>query len=278
MPRSIDGTDTALLAEGASVLIALSATANVVMQLSRPEIGHAVRDSVVTEGNLFTAPARRRRTTAGYLAVAMLGTAAERAAFRRATNRSHARVPGAFDPQLQLWVGACLFRAVEDARELVHGPLRGAEREQFYREGVVLAGVLQMPAELWPPDRDAFEELWREALSRARIDASMRAYLIRIVRLEYLGVRVPRSVVRLREWLVAGYLPPELRTQLGLSWTSRDARRFARFNAAVAAGVRRLPARHRAWPLTRALADVRARLADGRDLFADESASGSRAG
>ena len=58
----IDWLDTSLLAQGASIFTALSGTANVIMQLSRPEIGYAVKDSVVTEGNLFTNPRRRRRT------------------------------------------------------------------------------------------------------------------------------------------------------------------------------------------------------------------------
>src|SRR5690242_19452599 len=106
----LDHLDTSLLAQGASIFVALSGTANVVMQLSRPEVGYGVKDSVVTEGSLFGNPSRRRRTTAAFLAVAVFGTAAERAAFRNAVNGSHARVrnpPGtepaysAFDPALQ---------------------------------------------------------------------------------------------------------------------------------------------------------------------------------
>src|SRR3954447_18008679 len=132
-----DGLDTSLLAQGASVFTAPSGTANVIMQLSRPEIGYAVKDSVVTEGNLFTNPRRRQRTTVAFLAVAVLGTAEERATFRRATNRSHAPVrsaPGApltwsaFDPALQLWVAAWIYRGFEESRAFVHGPLHGDER------------------------------------------------------------------------------------------------------------------------------------------------------
>jgi uncharacterized protein (DUF2236 family) len=267
----VDRIDTSLLRQGASLFTALSGTANVIMQLSRPEIGYAVRDSVVTEGNLFASPRRRQRTTVGYLAVAVLGTPEERAAFRQATNRSHARVPGAFDPDLQRWVAACIYRGFEESRTLLHGPLRGAEREEFYRQGVVFGALLQMDPNLWPGDRDAFEELWRAELARARIDEAIAAYLMRIVHLEYLGRPVPARVRRIREWLAAGHLPEPLRTQLGLEWSAADQRRFDRFNRAVAVGVRRLPERHRAWPLTRALVDVRTRLAAGRDLFAADA-------
>ncbi|MGN6252278.1 MAG: oxygenase MpaB family protein [Marmoricola sp.] len=269
MAHPLDDADTSLLVRGASVFTVLSGTANVVMQLSRPEIGYAVKDSAVTEGNLFTNPSRRRRTTIGYLAVAVLGTSEERAAFRRATTRSHARVPGAFDVDLQRWVGACLYRGFEDSCERLHGPLRGAEREAFYRQGVVLGGLLQMPREAWPADREAFEEYWRDGLAQARIDDTLRAYLMSIVRLEYLGRSVPRPAVRLREWLVAGHLPPELRQQMRLPWSARDQRRFDRLLGAVALAWRRLPPERQAWPLTRSIAHVRARRASGRDLFED---------
>lgn len=262
-----DDLDTSLLAQGASVFTALSGTANVIMQLSRPEIGHAVKDSVVTEGNLFTNPRRRQRTTVGFLAVAVLGTPEERAAFRRAVNRSHARVPNAFDPELQRWVAACIYRGFEESREHVHGPLRGAEREEFYQQGAIFGAMLQMPAELWPPDRDAFEDYWRTGLATTRIDEPMRAYLRRIVRLEYLQRRIPEFVVRARFWLVTGYLPPELREAMGLPWSVRQERRFARFNRAVGVLVRRMPASRRPWPFTRSLDGVRARLAAGEDVF-----------
>lgn len=274
---AIDGLDTSLLAQGASVFTALSGTANVIMQLSRPEVGYAVKDSVVTEGNLFTSPRRRQRTTVAFLAVAVLGTAEERRAFRRATNRSHAQVrsaPGAepayraFDPELQRWVAACIYRGFEESREQVHGPLRGAEREEFYRQGAIFGAMLQMPLDLWPPDRAAFEEYWTGALARTGIDEAMREYLLRVVRLEYLGRRIPAPVVRARTWLATGYLPPELRRAMGLGWSVDQQRRFERFNRGVARVVRLLPARRRAWPFTRSIADVRARLAEGRDLFA----------
>jgi len=258
------------------VFTALSGTANVIMQLSRPEIGYAVKESVVTEGNLFTNPRRRQRTTVAFLAVAVLGTPEERAAFRRATNRSHARVrsaPGAtpaytaFDPELQLWVAACIYRGFEESRELVHGPLRGVDRDEFYRQGMVFGTMLQVPADLWPPDRDAFEDYWRAGLARTSIDEAMRGYLLRVVRLEYLGRRVPRPVVRLREWLAAGYLPPGLRDAMGFSWSVAQQRRFDRFNRALGALVRRLPPARRAWPFTRSIAGVRERMRLGEDVF-----------
>lgn len=275
----LDHLDTSLLAQGASIFTALSGTANVVMQLSRPEIGYGVKDSVVTEGSLFGNPRRRQRTTVGLLAVAVLGTPQERAAYRAAVNGSHARVRSdgagpdspiaysAFDPELQLWVGACIYRGFEEAREYTYGPLRGAEREEFYRQGAIFGGILQMPLEVWPATRDDFEVYWRTGLDRAEIDGAVGAYLHRVIRLEYLGRRIPAPVLRLRSWLVTGYLPAELRPKLGLTWTPRQQRRFVRFNKAVGALVRRLPESRRAWPFTRSIAHLRARTAAGEHVF-----------
>ncbi|MCW2857593.1 MAG: hypothetical protein JWR52_3208 [Marmoricola sp.] len=272
----LDSLDTSLLAQGASIFTALSGTANVVMQLSRPEIGYGVKDSVVTEGSLFGNPRRRQRTTVGLLAVAVLGAPAERAAYRDAVNTSHARVrsaPGAapaysaFDPELQRWVGACIYKGFEEAREYARGPLRGAEREEFYRQGMIFGGMLQMPAHLWPADRDAFETYWRGGLEQARIDDPVRAYLERVIRLEYLGRPVPARLLRLRVWLVSGYLPAELRAQMGLTWTPDQQKKFVRFNRNLGRIVRRLPGRSRNWPFTRSIRDIRSRLASGRDLF-----------
>ncbi len=272
----LDDLDTSLLAQGASIFVALSGTANVVMQLSRPEVGYGVKDSVVTEGSLFGNPARRRRTTLAFLAVAVLGTAAERAAYRNAVNRSHVQVrsaPGstpeytAFDPELQRWVGACLYRGFEASREYVFGPLAGTEREDFYRQGVIFAAMLQMPPELWPPDRDAFEVYWRTELARARIDPAVGAFLHRIIRLEYLDRRVPGPLLGLRAWLVTGYLPPELRAAMGLPWSARRQRRFDRFNRVLGGVVRRQSAERRTRLFAESMADVRARLAAGEDLL-----------
>ena len=272
----LDSLDTSLLAQGASIFTALSGTANVVMQLSRPGVGYGVKDSVVTEGSLFGNPSRRRRTTVAFLAVAVFGTAEERAAYRNAVNGSHARVrnaPGttpeysAFDPELQRWVGACIYKGFEEAREYTFGPLVGAERDEFYRQGAIFGGMLQMPADLWPVDRDAFEVYWRDGLAQARIDPSVGAYLHRVIRLEYLGRRIPGPVLRLRTWLVTGHLPAELRAEMGLSWSARRQRRFVRFHHGLGRIVRRQSPERRTWLFQRSLADVRSRLAAGEDLL-----------
>ena len=117
----------------------LAATANVIMQLARPEVGYGVLEN----SQVMRYPIRRIRSTVTYLSVAFLGTAAERAVCRRQVGRAHAAVRStadspvsysAFDPRLQLWVAACLYRGVADVHALLHGPVDDAAADAVYRE------------------------------------------------------------------------------------------------------------------------------------------------
>lgn len=88
-------------------------------------------------GNLFKHPVKRTRTTLAYLAVAASGDPKVRKAYRRAVGRSHAKVRStpespveynAFDPELQLWVAACLYKGWEDVQRILVTPTRSPNR------------------------------------------------------------------------------------------------------------------------------------------------------
>ncbi|MDN4476346.1 oxygenase MpaB family protein [Demequina sp. SYSU T00192] len=273
--HELDALDTGALREGANWFITLAGTANVIWQLSLPPVAYGVMEST-GPGALFHDPKRRMRTTIGYIAVTMLGSAEDRAAYRAATNRSHAPVrsePGArvpyraFDPELQIWVAACLYRGAEHAYERVRGPLTGDLRETFYRQGMVFGTTLQMPPEAWPATRDDFETWWNAMSERLAMDDAARAYLWRVLRLEYLGREVPAPLIRWRVRMTAGYLGPRFRELMELPWDDDEQRRFDRFNRRMAAFQRAVPRAMREAPLRRPLRDLRTRLAAGRPLF-----------
>lgn len=268
----IDGLSTPLLRRAANPMLMLSAAANVIMQLSRPEIGWAVSTSDAPS-TLFNDPSRRRRTTVGYLAVATHGNAKERAAFRRGVNESHAPVrsdpdsPVAFDamdPATQWWVAACLYQGFEEAYELVHGP---ADREALLAEGVVLGGLLQMPASAWPADRAAFERAWREGVGQVRVDPEVREYLLSVVRMRYLPRPPPDALSDRRVRLTTGFLPPEFREEMRLPWTSVDQRWFTKMTARAAGVVRRLPRSGQEYPFNSSIRGVRKRMSQGRPVM-----------
>src|SRR5271156_4844201 len=121
--------------EGLMGVALLAGPANVVMQLARPGVGYGVMESRVESGRVDRHPIKRARTTFTYLAVAARGTEAQKAAFRRAVNRAHAQVYSmpespvaynAFDPNLQLWVAACLYKGAVDVRRMFIGEMDDA--------------------------------------------------------------------------------------------------------------------------------------------------------
>jgi uncharacterized protein (DUF2236 family) len=184
--------------------------ANVIMQLARPGVGYGVMESRVESGRIDLHPIKRARTTFTYLAVAMAGTDVQKEAFRRAVNHAHAQVYSlpdspveynAFDPDLQLWVAACLYKGGVDFYRMFIGELDEQDADRHYREAEVLGTTLQVPAELWPPDRAAFDRYWQQQLDKVHIDDSVREYLYPIAVGRIQGVPLPAVVRRQPEKL-----------------------------------------------------------------------------
>ncbi|MEV0701997.1 oxygenase MpaB family protein [Saccharopolyspora sp. NPDC050389] len=253
----------------------LAGNANVIMQLARAGVGHGVVESRVEGGQLFRHPVKRTRTTLAYLVVAAMGTEREKTLFRRGVNRAHAQVRStdaspvaynAFDPDLQLWVAACLYKGFEDNYRIFFGEPDAATAEAFYCEGAVLGTTLQVPADAWPRDRDAFEEYWTESLDRVSIDDTVRAYLHDVTMLAWLPRPVALIFGRFNRFVTTGFLPERFRAEMRLPWSGRDQRRFDALMSALAAIVRRLPPVVRRFPFNLILWDLRRRIRTGRPL------------
>src|SRR5262245_43221427 len=155
----------ASLDDGLMGVALLAGPANVIMQLARPGVGYGVVESRVESGRVDLHPIKRARTTFTYLAVATGGSPEQKAAFRRAVNRAHAQVYStdespvqyhAFDRDLQLWVGACLYKGAVDIYRSFIGEMDVQTAERHYSEGVPLGTMLQVPEDMWPKDRAAF--------------------------------------------------------------------------------------------------------------------------
>ncbi|HJQ46868.1 MAG TPA: oxygenase MpaB family protein [Amycolatopsis sp.] len=253
----------------------LAGGANVIMQLGRPAVGHAVVESRVESGRLFDHPVKRTRTTLTYLAVATLGTDDERAAFRRAVNRQHAQVRStesspveyhAMDPELQLWVAACLYRGFEDTCRAFAGALDPDAAERLYGSSAILGTTLQVRADRWPPDRAAFEEYWKRGLELISIDDTVREHLYAIAMLEFWPAAVRIPLARLNKFVTTGFLPPLFREQMRLPWSPRAQRRFDRLMRAIGFVVLRSPRVLRRFPYNACLWDLRRRIRTGRPL------------
>ena len=160
--------------------------ANVIMQLAHPGVGQGVVDSKVDSGRADLHPVKRARTTGTYLAAATLGTDADRELIRKEVDKVHALVRStesspvsynAFDPRLQLWVAACLYRYYVDQHEFLYGPLDDEAADAIYHDARKLGTTLQVREDMWPPDRAAFDEYWKRSLDELRIDEPVREHL-----------------------------------------------------------------------------------------------------
>lgn len=253
----------------------LAGPANVIMQLGWPGVGYGVMNSRVHDGAAAKRPFKRGRTTFTYLAVSMLGTDEERAAYRKEVNRQHAQVFDregepvsyrAMDPELQKWVAACLYYGTVDMIEKMHGALPDAEADALYAHCARFGTTLQMPAESWPADRQAFAQYWEDGLARIRIDPPVAEFLMHLTRFE----NFPRPFQVLGPPMVfvtTGFLPPAVRAAMSLPWNDRMQRRFDRLMRTAGRIERLLPRALRNFPFNLYLFDLRTRRRLGRPLL-----------
>jgi uncharacterized protein (DUF2236 family) len=258
----------------------LAGAANVIMELARPGVGYGVAESRVESGRIDKHPIKRARTTFTYLAVATQGTDEQKAAFRRAVNRAHAQVYSAqdsrspvaynaFDPDLQLWVAACLYKGVEDIYRLFIGGVDDVALEQIYRDSATLGTTLQVPPEMWPEDRAAFEEYWQSSLELVHIDDTIHAFLYPIAA-NRSAVPLPgfirRPLERFSLLMTAGFLPQKFRDEMRFPWDPARERRFNRIIAVIRFFNNLAPKVVRQFPFNLMLVDLDWRMRTGRPL------------
>ncbi|MCT7658781.1 oxygenase MpaB family protein [Mycobacterium deserti] len=257
----------------------LAGAANVIMQLARPGVGYGVMESRVESGRVDLHPIKRARTTFTYLAVATMGTEQQKAAFRRAVNRAHAQVYSlddspvkyhAFDKDLQLWVGACLYKGGVDIQRLFVGEMDEETAERHYREGIPLGTTLQVPQDMWPPDRAAFDRYWQESLDKVHIDDAVREYLWPIAAGRIRGVKLPARIQQAMDdfnlLITGGFLPQRFREEMKLDWDAEKQRRFDRLIARLRTINNLLPRFVRKFPFNVLLKDLDWRVRTGRPL------------
>jgi uncharacterized protein (DUF2236 family) len=243
--------------------------ANVIMQLARPGVGYGVVESKVDSGNLLKHPWKRARTTFQYLAVAIIGTPEDRAAFREAVNGAHRHVKSApdspvrynaFDRDLQMWVAACLFVGLEDTYQLLRGEMTPEQSEQFYRSAWTLGTTLQVTEDQWPPTRAEFDEYWATACGQVDIDDHVRGYLLDLLNLHMINPVLGLPFRPLLKFLTVGFLAPVFRRAMGVKWSESRQWLFESLFLVVAFANRFLPVFIRQGGSYVLLADVRRRV------------------
>lgn len=216
--------------------------ANVLMQLSLPGVGYGVVDSPVESGRVDLHPVKRARTTATFLAVAVVGDEADRAYLHEVLHSVHAQVrsgPGekpkysANSPDLQMWVALCLVKYYVDQYEMVHRRLDDQEFAAVLRDGMPLGTTLEVSPKAWPTSRGEYEELWQRYLERLEMDDKVRDFLRSLAdlslfeqRLGLLGTAMHHLLGWRIEYLARAGLPDRFRSMLGYRWSPADERSF----------------------------------------------------
>ena len=250
-------------------------TANVIMQLSRPGVGHGVVESPVDSGKATLHPVKRARTTFTYLAVALWGTDEERLAYRRAVNGPHAQVHSgpdspveynAFDRDLQMWVAACLYHGMEDVHRAMYPDVDFRGENGIYEASRTMGTTLQVSDDMWPVDRDAYEIYWKQGLEEVAIDDTVRRYLTGLTDMTFLPAPVRLGLAPPHRFLTIGFLGERFRDEMHFTWSTAQERRFDRVMRGFGVANQALPTPLRTFPYNACLADFRRRLRTGRLL------------
>jgi uncharacterized protein (DUF2236 family) len=249
--------------------------ANVIMQLAAPAVGYGVLESPVDSGNVYKHPFKRARTTGTYLAAATLGTDADRALIGCEVDRVHAQVRStssspvpynAFDPRLQLWVAACLYRYYVDQHEFLYGPLDDEAADAIYRDAGKLGTTLQVREDMWPPDRVAFDEFWKRTLDELNIDRPVREHLRGVAAMDFLPFPLRVLAGRFNLLATKGFLPQEFREHMKMSWSASQQRQFEWLLSALRIADRVIPREVWIFGYRMYLWDMRARARRGKQV------------
>jgi uncharacterized protein (DUF2236 family) len=253
----------------------VAGAANVIIQLAHRPVGYGIIESKVDSGNLHKHPIKRTRTTLTYLAVALLGTTEEKLAYRKAVNRSHAKVTSdanspvkynALDPELQLWVASSIYWGLADVHSKLNGEMEREKQEALYRLCQSVGTTLQVRAIMWPEDLEAFSGYWEAGLNQLQLDDTTRNFLTGIAGLDFLPWKLGLVMKKLGLFTTAGFLPTELRDEMRFDWDTKKQKRFDQMIKILAAINRRLPRVIRQLPILLIMRDFRRRLQKGSPL------------
>ncbi|MEO8527721.1 MAG: oxygenase MpaB family protein [Pseudolysinimonas sp.] len=226
-------------ADGFLVLGGLTA---LLLQLGDP----AVARGVAAHSSFAQDPLRRLHGTLRYVYTVALGSERQRDRVARAVDGSHARVPGARDPDRQLWVAATLVRTGTDIHALLRRPLDPRLADEVHAAGADLATLLQLPPSAWPRDRAAFDAYWDATIATLDVGHDARAVATDLFAARHIPWwgRLAMPSVKI---LTAGMLPPAVREAYGLVHSPRRFRAVVRMLRVLARvtprSLRELPSR-----------------------------------
>ena len=227
----------------------------ILLQVADPVIGAVV----AAHSNFANRTVDRLHNTLTFVYGVMLGTPAEAEIVAKVTARAHSRIPGANDPDRQLWVAATLYGTAVRVYERVHGPMDPIDAEVVLASYARLGTSLQVPAASWPSSATEFAAYWASAVANLKVGPHAK----QVAHDLFHPTKPPpwlRAVLPLANLLTASLLDPPLRDAYGMPWSRARERRANAAWAFIRGITRVLPQRVLTAPSRHYLARVRAML------------------
>ena len=221
----------------ADAVLLLGGARAILLQLANPAVGYGVAE----HSDFVNRPLDRLRATLTYLYVIVFGTAEETQRVAQGVAAAHSRVHSAVgaaprydarDADLQLWVAATLYDTAMHMRQLTYGPLSESDADALLADYAIVGVTLGVPAALWPANRVAFAEYWRQCESELQVDHVTR-HVGQALLHPTTGPFWLRALMPTVRLVTAGLLSPELRAAYELPHDQRRFDRLVRFLAAI---------------------------------------------
>ncbi len=194
----------------------------VLMQAAHPLVIAGARETGFYEQN----PWKRLQRTLVLTYTITFGTKAEAHAAADRINDVHARINGvddvtgkpydALDPELLLWVHACLVDSALLFEELTVGKLTDAGRERFHQEQMLVAEMVKIPREIIPPTVPALRAYMDDVIARGDLLVTDSARKVADLFHDPPAEAEWRPVLRGVSRLAFATLPPALREGFGI--------------------------------------------------------------
>jgi len=234
--------DASLLAGGGAAIL---------LQLLDPVVARGV----AAHSAFARDPVGRLRGTLEYVYAIALGEEGLRTLAAARVDAMHRGVPGAREAEHQLWVAATLHAVGTAAYARYRRPLAEEVLDEVYARAAAIGTALQLPPEVWPADRAAFDVYWAGVLAEAEVGEDARRVAHDLLR-PAAGPRWLRAAMPLVRIATADLLPPAVRDAYGLPARPRLT---ATTVALARVALRIAPRRLRELPARRLLAGLEER-------------------
>jgi uncharacterized protein (DUF2236 family) len=194
----------------------------VLMQAAHPLVIAGARETGFYERN----PWKRLQRTLILTYAITFGTKAEAHAAADRINEVHARIKGvdevtgkpydALDPELLLWVHACLVDSALLFEELTVGRLDTAGRQRFHEEQMLVAEMVKVPRGIIPPTVPALRAYMADVIDRGDLVVTDAARKVADLFYDPPKEAEWRPVLRGVSRLAFATLPPKLREAFGI--------------------------------------------------------------